>query len=220
MAFSKFNTDVNNISALDDKPNKVGGLSAAQLKAKFDKAGADIKNFINSTLLAELEGTNAAGNIGISSITGISASTVQGALAALKGLIDNAGTNVPSHASTHAANGEDPITVAAGNIATGAITREKLAANAVSSTYTATIPTTGWPSQAPYTRTIDVDNLLSTDNPIVDIKMDGVSSGNVEDVLSAFSKVYRMTAGAGTLTVYALEKPSIAIPLRILCIRR
>ena len=45
---------VNNIQALSDEPSN-DGLTAAELKAKFDKAGADIKTFINDSLINELE---------------------------------------------------------------------------------------------------------------------------------------------------------------------
>lgn len=48
-------TPVNNISLLDDLPNAVGGLSAAELKARFDKAGGDIQTFLNETLIPALE---------------------------------------------------------------------------------------------------------------------------------------------------------------------
>lgn len=48
-------TPVNNISLLDDLPNAVGGLSAAELKARFDKAGGDIQTFLNETLIPAIE---------------------------------------------------------------------------------------------------------------------------------------------------------------------
>lgn len=43
------------IQKLDDEPNDVGGLSAAQLKAKFDEGGEQIKEYINNTLLLGLD---------------------------------------------------------------------------------------------------------------------------------------------------------------------
>lgn len=54
-ALTKFTTDVNNIQALSDRPNELDGLTSAELKAKFDKAGSDIKTFINNTLTEELD---------------------------------------------------------------------------------------------------------------------------------------------------------------------
>lgn len=47
--------NLNIIQALDDEPNDVGGLSAAQLKAKFDEAAGLIKNYLNNSLTQELD---------------------------------------------------------------------------------------------------------------------------------------------------------------------
>ena len=57
MALTKFTKDMAIISSLDDEPNDVGGLSAAELKAKFDEGGQAIKTFINEILLSEIDGT-------------------------------------------------------------------------------------------------------------------------------------------------------------------
>ena len=43
--------DMNIIQKLDDEPNDVGGMTAAELKAEFDKAGNIIKKYINETLV-------------------------------------------------------------------------------------------------------------------------------------------------------------------------
>lgn len=45
------NGDLNIIQKLDDEPNDVGGLTSAQLKAKFDESGNIIKEYINETLI-------------------------------------------------------------------------------------------------------------------------------------------------------------------------
>lgn len=55
MALTKLTTNLNNIQALHDKPNTADGLTADQLKAKFDKAGNDIKTYINETLTEEID---------------------------------------------------------------------------------------------------------------------------------------------------------------------
>lgn len=49
--------DMDNIQKLDDEPNDVGGLSAAELKYEFDRAGNIIKSYINETLVPKLSGT-------------------------------------------------------------------------------------------------------------------------------------------------------------------
>lgn len=46
-----FEGDMNIIQKLDDEPNDVGGLTSAELKAEFDKAGNTIKTYINETLI-------------------------------------------------------------------------------------------------------------------------------------------------------------------------
>ncbi len=43
--------DLNIIQKLDDEPNDVGGLTSAELKAKFDESGNIIKRYINETLI-------------------------------------------------------------------------------------------------------------------------------------------------------------------------
>ena len=55
MSFSKFTKNMAIIQQLDDEPNDVGGMTAAELKAKFDEGGQAIKDYINNVLLAELE---------------------------------------------------------------------------------------------------------------------------------------------------------------------
>jgi len=55
MGLTKTTVAVNNITALSDTPNATEGLTAAQLKAKFDKTGSDLKTYINDTLITELD---------------------------------------------------------------------------------------------------------------------------------------------------------------------
>lgn len=51
MSLSKFTGETNNIQSLPDQPS----ISASELKAKFDKTGADIKEYINNTLTEEID---------------------------------------------------------------------------------------------------------------------------------------------------------------------
>lgn len=55
MSLTKFTKDVANISLLSDYPNSTEGLTAQELKERHDKAGIDIKEFINETLTSELD---------------------------------------------------------------------------------------------------------------------------------------------------------------------
>ena len=53
MAFTQFTYDMDIIAKLSDSPNVDDGLSARQLKEKFDEAGKAVKAYINNTLLVE-----------------------------------------------------------------------------------------------------------------------------------------------------------------------
>ncbi|MDR0812870.1 MAG: hypothetical protein LBO63_02550 [Oscillospiraceae bacterium] len=54
LQLTQLSGNLNFISELPDEPNIDAGLSAAQLKAKFDLAGNTIKQYINTTLLPQL----------------------------------------------------------------------------------------------------------------------------------------------------------------------
>lgn len=105
MAFTRFTKAMEIISALANKPTAEGGLSPAEFKAKFDEGGIALKAFVNA-LCAELESNNAAAWIGITAITGLDATTIQGALVELKNLAGQ----TAEHASTHATGGSDELT--------------------------------------------------------------------------------------------------------------
>jgi len=55
MALTKFEKDMRIIANLDDEPNDVGGLTAGELKEKFDEGGEAVKAYLNDTLLPEAQ---------------------------------------------------------------------------------------------------------------------------------------------------------------------
>ena len=67
MALTKFTENVNNIQALADIPDN---LTSSELKEAFDKAGADIKSYINNTLTDEIDNNLTAINQTISNVEG------------------------------------------------------------------------------------------------------------------------------------------------------
>ncbi len=93
------------VSSLDDKPK----MTAAALKAAFDSNANQMKPALNG-LIDDLLSTDGAGNIGTRAINGVSGTTVQAMLEALKALIDLRETtaNVDSKLDTKA----DKTTVA------------------------------------------------------------------------------------------------------------
>jgi len=55
MALTPFDNNMAIISMLDDEPNDVGGLSAEDLKREFDRSGKEIQEFLNDTLIPEVD---------------------------------------------------------------------------------------------------------------------------------------------------------------------
>ncbi len=55
MPLTKLTANVNNIQALSDRPNTADGLTSAELKERFDRAGSDIKTYLNTVLTEELD---------------------------------------------------------------------------------------------------------------------------------------------------------------------
>lgn len=72
MSLSKMTTDVENIKKLSDTPNSTDGISSNMLKDQFDKAGKDIKNYLNETLTKEIDETFATKE----EVIGITAGTI------------------------------------------------------------------------------------------------------------------------------------------------
>lgn len=102
MAIPKMTDDLNIIQALSDLPNSEDGMTAEELKAKFDAAGLAIQNFINKKLIPAL----VAAKIPFAPTNEIDAETIQAA-------IENVQAQVKDAAS--------------GTIVNGSITKEKIA---------------------------------------------------------------------------------------------
>ena len=85
-------------------------------------------------------------------------------------------------------------------------------------TYNVTIPT-NWSSAAPYTQTVTVNGIVSTDTPIIDVVLSTTAS-TAQSQLEAWGCVSKITTGANSITVTCLEeKPSIAIPIQLKAVR-
>ena len=61
--------------------------------------------------------------------------------------------------------------------------------------------------------------LLGSDAPLVDVALSGTFSTDRKR-LEDFGQLYRVVTADGSLTAYAMGRPTVALPLRILCIRK
>lgn len=105
---------------------------------------------------------------------------------------------------------------------TGATTSSEALANlggASTETYTATISTSWTGSSAPYTQTITVTGITSTDAPIVDVVLSSTTSTALNQ-LEAWNCVSKIITGTNQITVTCLEdKPTTAIPIQLKVVR-
>lgn len=76
MSIPTLDTDLSIIQKLDDYPNDIGGLSAAQLKAKFDEGVLALQTYINTVLIPAL----IAEKLPFTASTAINADTIQAAI--------------------------------------------------------------------------------------------------------------------------------------------
>ena len=76
MSIPTLDTDLSIIQKLDDYPNDVAGLSAAQLKAKFDEGGLALQVYINTVLIPAL----IASNLPFTPTAAVNAATIQAAI--------------------------------------------------------------------------------------------------------------------------------------------
>ena len=83
---------------------------------------------------------------------------------------------------------------------------------------TATLDTTWSGSAAPYSQTITVNGITSTDTPIVDVVMSGTYTTD-QSRLEQWGYVYRITTGENSITVYATDKPTVELPIQIKVVR-
>lgn len=131
MALTRLTDDLDIISVLDNEPNDVGGLSADEFKAEFDKAGNIIKKYINEVLLAELASAIGAENIGIAKVDGLTGiSTVQAALAKIEKQMADMTQGAVADASISTEKLSD-LAVTTAKLAAACVTAAKLAAGAV-----------------------------------------------------------------------------------------
>lgn len=127
---------------------------------------------------------------------------------------------LPYHGARHLPGGADPISIRTESLENGAVTAEKLSPGAVSVSYAAELDAARWEgTTAPFTQTVYIPGLLGSDTPLVDLSL-GEAFSTDRRRLEDYAQLYRAAAADGALTVYATGRPTVTLPLRILCIRK
>lgn len=87
------------------------------------------------------------------------------------------------------------------------------------STYSASLLSTSWAGDAaPYAQEVTVTGITAADTPLVDIVQTGTEETD-EPMREAWGVITRIVAGAGKITAYASEKPTVDIPIQLKVVR-
>lgn len=187
MAIPEFRDDLNIIAELGDNPGTDNGLTTAQFRAMFDKAGLIIQKFINEVILPAMNASNNPEE-GLSMKGGIN----------MNGKTLN-GVKNPT-ASDEAAN--------KGYVETYVSTKRFIPENVV-------LSANGWSAEAPYTQTVAVAGILATDRPHYGaVLSDDLETALAEK--EAFAMVDELDTADGSVTFTCLEeKPAVALNIQM-----
>lgn len=95
----------------------------------------------------------------------------------------------------------------------------QLNGKAITKTYTATLSTSWSGSSAPYTQTVTVSGITSSDTPIIDVVLSSTTSTALSQ-LEAWGCVSKITTSTNSITATCLEdKPITAIPIQLKVVR-
>jgi len=84
--------------------------------------------------------------------------------------------------------------------------------------YNVTLDTSWSGSSAPFSKTVTVNGIQSSDTPIIDVVMSDTYSTD-EVRTEAWGYIYRAVTANGSITFYATEKPTVSLPIQIKVVR-
>ena len=111
-----------------------------------------------------------------------------------------------AHASTHQADGSDPLILQTGNYGNNTITKQKLASGATYTSISVTLTTANWSSN---TQTVNVAGVTASNAVIV-------SSAPASYLSYGEFGVYCSAQGAGTLTFTCDSAPDVNLIVNVL----
>lgn len=90
---------------------------------------------------------------------------------------------------------------------------KKANTKAETKTYKGTLLANGWSASAPFTQSVTIDGILSTDYPFVDIDLS--EAEDAQSIIEAWNVVGRITvSGDNTIVGYCYEEaPAVDIPM-------
>lgn len=118
--------------------------------------------------------------------------------------VEQGGTGATTAAAARSNLGITPTNI-------GAITMQKK---------TATLSASGWAGNGPYTQSVSVSGISSSDTLICDLSMANATTSNAEDLQEAWSYIGKIESGSGAIisTCYT-EKPGVDLSINVLVLK-
>ncbi|MZQ99481.1 MAG: hypothetical protein GT601_17580 [Acidaminobacter sp.] len=201
---------------LDRRPNTINGMTYQQLQDWYDSSPEELRVALNG-VIDLLVSTSGAANVGMTPITGVSASTVQGTLEAIKTYIDLqiqgvvAGSLPEGALNLSNAPDVNVTGVADGDALVWDTTTSKwitFAPQAKVVKGTSTITSTGWEAATgDYARklVLTVSGITATDTVRITLDKDA------HDIAQAAELCPTNESGTDTITFYAKTDPTAAM---------
>lgn len=237
MAIPTLDQDLNIIQKLDDYPNDVDGMSADELKAKFDEAATEIAKYINETLIPAIK----AANIPFAKVSGIESETVQGAVEETYAAVQGAVVGKIPNASITMAKLASDVTAKLEGLASAdtelAAAIQNLS-DSVSASFASvdasldgkqpkqkalsfTLNSSGWQKNEEvggYYQTVQVEG-LDPSTPVVVVDVDlPINTTSRDVILNAWiigPGKNKASQGYGNLTFYSDSIPEVNIPINV-----
>ena len=221
MAIPLMEEDVEVISKLGDVPGSDDGLSTAQLKARFDLAAVRIKRYINETMLPHLNqlvDVKALLNGILDSTLSLAdkAANAKATGDALAKKLDKTGGNVTGNidmGGKRIGNLGNPVSD--GDAVHKKHLEDRLKEYSSTRIFTLSLPASGWSASAPYTQSVAVSGVLSTDMPHWGVAYsDEVATALAQK--EAFAVLDDLDTADGSVTFTCFEdKPEIDLTIRL-----
>lgn len=183
----------------------------AGAQAKAEAAAAAAANAVQAKLDAHAgknASTSQAGHVKLSSSTSSTSETEAATPKAIKSAMDtaNSALNTANILQNNLSNHENKVASAS------------VLGHVYHTVYNVTLDTSWSGSSAPFSKTVTVNGIQSSDTPIIDVVMSGTYATDTHRIEN-WAKIYRAVTGNNQITFYATEKPEVSLPIQVKVVR-
>ena len=194
------------LTYVDDELAKKADLTYVddELAKKVDLTYADEELAKKADQSAVTNLSNTVSNLSTTVGTKADKSTVTNLSNTVSSLSTTVGTKANQSTVTSLSNTVSSLSTTVGTKADRTYVDDELAKKAAKKTWSVSVPNTGWSSSKPYTKTITVSGMLSSDTPHAAVSF--TSNATIEIESNYFACVERITAGNNSITLVCTKE--------------